>query len=231
VENAARIRGDSRETSPEIGTLADTAPVIIGVADRVPKSALATDEESTSTAAQKSCHKSQKLGFGRENVSHRALPQNIVSQILGFGSNSDPKDFFFGQETCRYYLRPALALLAPILPRAHPAWLSPSVLPQWRCKAASLALLLAWRHRSQPRLREGEERASADLTMRTSLYAAQRVVSLGTQFTAPAQGKCSASVASGPSLLGALYDRPRPALRMGRAVPSIGDAGTFELEA
>jgi hypothetical protein len=158
-------------------------------------------------------------------------PKTLSPKFWDLGLIPTLRIFFFGQETCRYYLRPALALLAPILPRAHPAWLSPSVLPQWRCKAASLALLLAWRHRSQPRLREGEERASADLTMRTSLYAAQRVVSLGTQFTAPAQGKCSASVASGPSLLGALYDRPRPALRKGRAVPSIGDAGTFELEA
>jgi hypothetical protein len=29
-----------------------------------------------------------------------------------------------------------------------------------------------------------------------------------------------------PSLQGTLYDRPRPALRMGREIPSIGDAGT-----
>jgi hypothetical protein len=104
-------------------------------------------------------------------------------------------------------LRPARALLAPVPPRAHLAWFPPSVLPRsvirrpwsrrpWSRRPCSrrpcsrrpcsqngttLALPLAWRHRTQPRLREGGERSSAGPMMRISrLCRAAAGVSQGT---------------------------------------------------
>jgi hypothetical protein len=182
------------------------------------------------------------------------------SQILGFGSDSDPYEYFLGKKLSQAKLwegfwasfaqnwcptnindfkhsinrssprhceqdrsRIARLLLAPCSraararstsrsPRVAPALRVPalrapavrspavrssavrslavrvlrSVLPNWKRRAPPLALLLAWRHRTQPRLREGGERSSAGPMLIISRYGAQRQVSLRTRFGAQA---------------------------------------------
>jgi hypothetical protein len=60
--------------------------------------------QSISTAAQKICPKSQIVGFGRENVSHHALSQNFLSQILGFEPDSNANDYFLGEKRAQTML-------------------------------------------------------------------------------------------------------------------------------